>query len=259
MCAGSTTDLWVRNVQLSIWSLPPALVPAYWPTWSLAAPFSLPARDPRLPYMFDNFGGWVWSVIVCQVVGGLVTALVIKYSDKCVSARAGDADSASLMKGFASSLAIVFSSIAGVFLFDTPISALFMLGCSTVLGATWLYNKPTLAAATMNGHGGPSMADVVDKPRYSTPHHTPRPSHGFASPVAVTNANQSPSSIIDVTSPGLSAASLRASRQRRSPRASSIQLFDTFDAAHADDSLADASVDTSLLASRRGSTTAHEV
>lgn len=72
---GSTADLWVRNVQLSLFSLIPALLPALSPVFS---------SEGGLFALMDGFGVWAWAVVWCQVIGGLVTALVIKYSDKCV-------------------------------------------------------------------------------------------------------------------------------------------------------------------------------
>jgi UDP-sugar transporter A1/2/3 len=113
----SKADLWVRNVQLSFFSLLPALLPVL--------------VTPRRPgeHMMRNFGGWAWATVGVQVLGGLTTALVIKYSDN-------------ILKGFATSLSIVFSFLASVALFDFRITPSFTLGASTVLAATWLYNQP---------------------------------------------------------------------------------------------------------------------
>jgi UDP-galactose transporter len=132
---GSSADLWIRNVQLSLFSLIPALLPTFFPNFSLTSIFSssesaaAQSLEPR-PFLFENFGFWAWATVLCQVVGGLVTALVIKYSDN-------------ILKGFATSLSIVLSFLAGVCLFDFRITLSFVVGCSTVLGATYLYNKPT--------------------------------------------------------------------------------------------------------------------
>jgi UDP-sugar transporter A1/2/3 len=146
---GSSADLWIRNVQLSFFSLVPALLPAFFPNFSLvssflsgSSPSPLPAEPP--PWLFENFGFWAWATVLCQVVGGLVTALVIKYSDN-------------ILKGFATSLSIVLSFLAGVCLFDFRITTSFVLGCSTVLGATYLYNKPSPRSSispTLPGTGG---------------------------------------------------------------------------------------------------------
>ncbi|KAF7363515.1 hypothetical protein MSAN_01007800 [Mycena sanguinolenta] len=116
----SQTDLWVRNVQLSLFSLLPALTPVFY----------LYASDPQegwVSTLFRNFGAWAWATVSVQVFGGLLTALVIKYSDN-------------ILKGFATSLSIVISFLASVALFDFQITFTFITGSLIVVCATWLYN-----------------------------------------------------------------------------------------------------------------------
>ncbi|KAG9127025.1 hypothetical protein FRC07_001001 [Ceratobasidium sp. 392] len=149
---GSQADLWVRNVQLSLFSLLPALVPIIFnnagsSTDGRSFPFSL----------FANFSGWAWATVLTQVFGGLITAVVIKYSDN-------------IMKGFATSLSIVLSFMASVALFDFRITLAFVIGSSTVLGATWMYNQADMKAPNAakiavasgtrenGGHSGASSA-----------------------------------------------------------------------------------------------------
>jgi solute carrier family 35 (UDP-sugar transporter), member A1/2/3 len=117
----SQTNLWVRNVQLSLFSLLPAVAPILLSHTSngTASIFNL----------FQNFGLWAWTTVAIQVLGGLLTALVIKYSDN-------------ILKGFATSLSIVISFLTSVLLFDFRISFTFILGSVIVLIATWLYNQP---------------------------------------------------------------------------------------------------------------------
>lgn len=127
----SQADLWVRNVQLSLFSLLPALAPIIFTqrTHSEQSLFSV---------LFDNFGGWAWATVFVQVLGGLVTAMVIKYSDN-------------ILKGFATSLSIVLSFLASVALFDFQMSITFILGSTVVLIATWLYNQhPTRINMAIN-------------------------------------------------------------------------------------------------------------
>jgi solute carrier family 35 (UDP-sugar transporter), member A1/2/3 len=118
----SKADLWVRNLQLSLFSLVPALVPVlYGPP--------VPDSHGFIADFFKNFGGWAWATVSVQVFGGLVTAVVIKYSDN-------------ILKGFATSLSIILSFLASVILFNFSITPSFLIGSSTVLIATWLYNQP---------------------------------------------------------------------------------------------------------------------
>lgn len=116
----SQTNLWVRNVQLSLFSLLPALAPIMFIHGTQSG--------QSLFVLFNNFGGWAWATVFVQVLGGLVTAMVIKYSDN-------------IMKGFATSLSIVLSFFASVALFDFQMSITFILGSTVVLIATWLYNQ----------------------------------------------------------------------------------------------------------------------
>lgn len=71
---GSKTDLWIRNIQLSVFSLAPALLPVVLPRLSYAFSSAPATEAPQAVFAF--FGFWAYSVVACQVVGGLVTALV---------------------------------------------------------------------------------------------------------------------------------------------------------------------------------------
>ncbi|KIK57732.1 hypothetical protein GYMLUDRAFT_172500 [Collybiopsis luxurians FD-317 M1] len=119
----SQADLWVRNVQLSLFSLLPAVLHII-ATDSASAHFG---SSGWFSSLFDNFGVWAWMTVFVQVFGGLVTALVIKYSDN-------------ILKGFATSLSIVISFLASVALFDFRMTWPFIVGSVIVLNATWLYN-----------------------------------------------------------------------------------------------------------------------
>lgn len=68
--------------------------------------------------------------------------------------------SAQILKGFATSISIVISSVASVILFDFPITPGFVMGASTVLGSTMIYNKPSAAAAASN-KGVPASSNKI--------------------------------------------------------------------------------------------------
>lgn len=125
----SQADLWVRNVQLSLFSLLPALAPI----------IVAGGRSGELgsfgTHLFRNFGPWAWATVAVQVFGGLVTALVIKYSDN-------------ILKGFATSLSIVISSLASVALFNFTLTFSFLMGSGIVLAATMLYSQPDCGSWT---------------------------------------------------------------------------------------------------------------
>ena len=77
--SGSTPppDLWVRNTQLSLFSLIPALFPL----------LIMPSGPEGIGWLgrvmasFSNFNGWAMGTVLTQTFGGLITAVVIKYSD----------------------------------------------------------------------------------------------------------------------------------------------------------------------------------
>lgn len=164
----SQADLWVRNLQLSLFSLLPALVPVVFSNQSLAG-------------MFHNFGAWAWATVGIQVFGGLVTALVIKYSDN-------------ILKGFATSLSIVISFLASVALFDFHISFTFVLGSLIVLTATWLYNQPQQKP---NDYSKGWSMSWAEKPKSSA---FPRGTHEFAG-IAMSSRSASSSSVSSLSSP----------------------------------------------------------
>lgn len=97
--------------------------------------------------IFAYFGLWAWSVVLCQVMGGLVTALVIKYSNN-------------IAKGFATSLAIILSFAAGVALFDFRVTPAFLLGTGLVIGSTYLYNQPDEAKGAGGGRAHRLLSSV---------------------------------------------------------------------------------------------------
>ncbi|PCH38169.1 hypothetical protein WOLCODRAFT_136076 [Wolfiporia cocos MD-104 SS10] len=131
----SPADLWVRNVQLSLFSLLPALLPII---CSPSAPS--PTSGVVSLQLFANFGAWAWATVAVQVLGGLLTALVIKYADN-------------ILKGFATSLSIVISFLASVALFSFQMSLTFVLGSTVVLVATWMYNQPDTGSADGSSYG----------------------------------------------------------------------------------------------------------
>ncbi|KAM0747000.1 hypothetical protein T439DRAFT_359854 [Meredithblackwellia eburnea MCA 4105] len=130
MCLkSSNVDLWTRNCQLSLFSIPPALFHALSPEFSLfsssvSSRFVHPVSQP----LFAHFGWWAWAVVLVQTFGGLVTALVIRHADN-------------VAKGFATSLAIVLSFAAGIFLFSFEITPAFLIGSIWVILATYLYHE----------------------------------------------------------------------------------------------------------------------
>jgi UDP-sugar transporter A1/2/3 len=116
---GSSTSLWIRNIQMGLPSIVISLITVY-------------VEDGRTVAEKGFFVGYshlVWSVVVIQAVGGLIVAVVVKYADN-------------VLKTFASSFGIVISCIVSAFLFDFRPNFAFLCGSSLVLLSTVLYSKP---------------------------------------------------------------------------------------------------------------------
>jgi len=92
--------LWVRNVQLSFYSLFPALF--------IGVIFKDGAEIAKDGF-FSGYNWVVWTAIIFQACGGLLVALVVNYADN-------------IAKNFATSISIIISFVVSVWLFDFTIS-----------------------------------------------------------------------------------------------------------------------------------------
>ncbi|KAG0264796.1 hypothetical protein BG011_006069 [Mortierella polycephala] len=112
-------SIWLRNIQLSFFSLP----------FSLLAVYLKDGAGVTEQGFFAGYDMLVITAIACQSAGGLIVAVVVKYADN-------------ILKGFATSISIVISAIASVALFGSKIGSIFIIGTVLVLGATYLYSLP---------------------------------------------------------------------------------------------------------------------
>ncbi|KAI9498088.1 UDP-galactose transporter [Zychaea mexicana] len=111
------SQLWVRNIQMSFFSVLLGLV------------FVVLLQDGTTiaeKGFFVNYNTLTWCVIGIQAFGGLIVALVVKYADN-------------ILKGFATSISIILSSLLSVWLFNFSITGTFLLGATFVIYATYLY------------------------------------------------------------------------------------------------------------------------
>ncbi|GAA6026882.1 hypothetical protein JCM8097_005930 [Rhodosporidiobolus ruineniae] len=186
---GSKADLWIRNVQLSFFSLLPAAFAVFAPGLSLTGGPAQPSPTVGQP-VFANFGGWAWSVVLIQVFGGLVTALVIRYSDN-------------IMKGFATSLAIVLSFVAGIILFEFQVTTSFLVGTAMVVTSTYLYNSPDAPRRGLTGGSSSTLPSSLPSPSISK--------GAFSPPVCYPSAPGGGNSFRAPASLGLSSSASSAS------------------------------------------------
>lgn len=89
-------SIWTRNVQLSFYSLLPALF--------IGVIFNDGAEIARHGF-FEGYNAVVWMAIVVQAVGGILASMCINYADNIV-------------KNFATSLSVVISFLFSVVFFD---------------------------------------------------------------------------------------------------------------------------------------------
>uniref|UniRef100_A0A2M4ASN2 Putative udp-galactose transporter n=1 Tax=Anopheles triannulatus TaxID=58253 RepID=A0A2M4ASN2_9DIPT len=116
MLKGAEISIWMRNVQLSLLSLPAGLATCL---------FSDGSKLLSNGFFF-GYDAFVWYLILLQAVGGLIVAVVVKYADN-------------ILKGFATSLAIIISCVASIFVFDFTLSLQFTIGATLVIGSIFLY------------------------------------------------------------------------------------------------------------------------
>lgn len=98
--SATPVSVWTRNIQLSFYSLFPALF------------FGVVMNDGgeiARHGFFDGYNWVVWTAIVLQAVGGVLASLVINYADN-------------IAKNFATSISIVISFLFSVWFFDFTVT-----------------------------------------------------------------------------------------------------------------------------------------
>ena len=116
---GSSTSLWIRNIQMG---LPSILI-------SLATVFLEDREEVLSKGFFVGYNRIVWMVVIIQAVGGLIVAMVVKYADN-------------VLKVFATSFSIVFSCIMSAFMSDFIPTFWFNIGALFVIISSVMYSKP---------------------------------------------------------------------------------------------------------------------
>lgn len=114
---GSEISVWVRNVQLSLLSLP------------LGAATALATDGSELMSkgFLHGYDAFVWYLVCLNALGGLLVALVVKYADN-------------ILKGFATSLAIVLSTVVSAVFLGFVLTVQFAVGTALVIVSVFLYS-----------------------------------------------------------------------------------------------------------------------
>lgn len=96
----SPVSVWTRNIQLSFYSLFPSLF--------IGVMYRDGAEIAKHGF-FDGYNWVVWTAIIFQAVGGILSSLCINYADN-------------IAKNFATSISIVISFIFSVWFFNFDVS-----------------------------------------------------------------------------------------------------------------------------------------
>ncbi|XP_030062129.1 UDP-N-acetylglucosamine transporter isoform X2 [Microcaecilia unicolor] len=117
-------SVWIRNIQLGFFGS----------IFGLLGVYIYDGERVSQNGFFQGYNRFTWTVVALQALGGLVIAAVIKYADN-------------ILKGFATSLSIILSTVISYFwLQDFIPTSVFFFGAILVIGATFLYGyvpKPT--------------------------------------------------------------------------------------------------------------------
>ena len=116
--------IWTRNVQLSLISLPFALLGALWQRSDLLVTFAFT----------QGFDAYVWGVVVCQAAGGVIIAFVMKFANN-------------VLKCLAVAISICCCAVYSVAIGDLKITTTLFLGMLTVVTSVYIFTtKPKFNA-----------------------------------------------------------------------------------------------------------------
>lgn len=114
---GTDVSIWMRNIQLSFMSVPLGFVVCISKDWTKIT------NDG----FFFGYDFFIVYLVLLQAAGGLIVAMVVKYADN-------------ILKGFATSLAIIIACVFSMYFFDFTISIPFVVGTILVMFSVFLYS-----------------------------------------------------------------------------------------------------------------------
>lgn len=124
-------SVYARNMQLAFWSIGLGVVPIFMTgDW----------EKVKMNGLFQGYNWMVFTIIVFQAITGLLVGYVMKYAD-------------ALLKGFATSVAVVLATILSIVIFNDNVNVLFLVGATLVVLAVRTYTKypPVESAAAAKG------------------------------------------------------------------------------------------------------------
>ncbi|KZF24915.1 udp-galactose transporter [Xylona heveae TC161] len=102
----SPSSLWVRNIQLSFYSLFPAL---------FIGVIFIDGEEVAKVGVFQGYNWVVWTTIGLQALGGVLVAICVFYADN-------------LAKTTATSISVILTIVASVLFFDFPVTTKLLVG-----------------------------------------------------------------------------------------------------------------------------------
>jgi UDP-sugar transporter A1/2/3 len=126
----SKPSLWVRNIQLCLFTIPIAYSGTYAVDDAGAA-----AGD-----WLHGFTNVVWATIAMNALGGMLVALVMKFAGN-------------ILRNFAQACAIIVGSVGSAYLFDFQVSGRFLAGVALVIASIFLYGATEEQACCHRARG----------------------------------------------------------------------------------------------------------
>jgi len=134
-------SVWVRNTQLSFYSL--------WPALFVGVVFNDGEHIAKAGF-FAGYNWAVWLAIFSQAIGGILVAFVVKYANN-------------ITKNFATSISIILSFVASVIIFDFDIT---IFVSSTRHNAVF-HKKLVLISTVPPGHEHSPLRDIPVQHTYT--------------------------------------------------------------------------------------------
>ena len=133
-------SIWERNLQLSLYGI----------LFGLSSVLANDYQAVQERGFFQSYSAWTVLVVVIAAVGGLIVALVVKYTN-------------TIVKGFAASISIILTSLCSMALFPSDeLGWLFWLGAACVLLSIFNYNEEDSGSASSSVIGAVSGGKVSE-------------------------------------------------------------------------------------------------
>ncbi|BDD55667.1 hypothetical protein MPDQ_000872 [Monascus purpureus] len=139
--SATPSSLWVRNVQLAVYSIFPALFIGV----------VLDGEKISANGFFQGYNWTVWLSIAVQVIGGIVAPFCIKHASK----------------GLATATSIVLSTLLSIWFSEFKPTGNFLLGTAAVVPATYLYGNPSSSAGDGKLQARPRAISIKGHEKYA--------------------------------------------------------------------------------------------